>query len=971
MRGATALLIASITLTLSGTLAPYHAWADYFPDQTQAARAEVCLLSSDDNAVHLGGAAEYGRASGDQWYSKSAFGDGVALVVWEDGRWGPSEIYASRIVDGEVLDPSGVPVGTGEDTERFSACAFGDGKFLVVWQEGLDRIVGRRVSTAGELIDEEPFAICTNTDARSPAVASSDSLFFVVWHDTRDTETDVYGARVTFSGDVLDPDGFLISDARYEQTEVAVASDGTQFFVVWQDRRIGNWSIYGARVNVSGSVLDAFGIPICNPLDGNRRTVPDVAYCNSSYLVLWQDDRNVQSKIYGSRVSVSGTVLDGTGVEACPCQGQQFDPALAFSGETALMAWRNVSQYENVTFCLTDTLLSGGTATALCEQAETQMAPSVCLAGTEWLLAWMDFRSGTDDDIYACRVSLQGEGQDPCGFLVSMSANSQRSPRAAYDGDMHLVVWEDDRNGGIDIYGTRVSSSGEVMDTLGIAVTPLSGNQYSADVASNGSNFLVVWADDRATTDIYGHRINSSGEVIGDIPVPVSTYSGVQTEPSVATDGASYFCVWEDYRDGNDGNIYGARISSSGLVLDSSGLLVSIQGSEYSQKHPSVDLLDTCYVVAWEDDRSGDFDVYAARVTPQGEVLDSSGIRVSSSPLSELAPRVCCSEHECLLLWEERSTGPSDSDVRGARISSSGELLDISSVLVSGASGLQFEPYVAPATEGFVSVWTDTRTGGKDVYGTPITLAGIVLDEGGAGVSKETEPEDSPVISYEGGGLSLIAWSGLSGPPYESYRIWGKIGLWSELTPAYPFVWDLRAETDPEGVRLWWKALPGFFRVFRVQRQCDTDGVWETVASLFASRSEDYFFKDAHPSTASCCYRLLCETLEGLVLSFEFEVQPFRAEPCEVRLGFPAPNPAVFPMEITFEVETDGAASVEVVDVRGAVLVRLLTERSESATRLLTWDGKDWQGRRVSPGVYFLRLSSGTRTLSRKIVVLD
>jgi hypothetical protein len=963
--------VFTLILASWAVLTPLEARTGHPGEKASVARGEVCLLQSGGDAVQLGGVPEYVRASGDQWYPKSAFGDGVALVVWEDGRWGPSEIYAARISGGEVLDPSGISVGAGEDFKRFPACAFGDGKFLVVWQEGFDRIMGRFISSAGELIDEQPFEICSNTGPWSPAVASSDSLFLVVWHDTRSFETDVYGARVTFSGDVLDPNGFAISDERFEQTEAAVASDGTQFLVVWQDRRVGNWSTYGARVDSSGGVLDGSGIPICDLLDGFRRTVPDVAFCNSSYVVFWQDDRSGQRKIFGSRVSVSGAVLDGTGVQTCSSQGEQFDPALSFNGASVLVTWRNVSLAENVMFCLADTLLTGTAAGAFCQRAAPQQAPSVCLADSEWLVAWMDFRSNMDDDVYACRVSFGGASQDSCGFLVSERANSQRKPRVAYDGTRHLVVWEDDRNGDTDIYGTRVSSSGEVMDTLGIAIMRLSAEQYLPDVASNGSNFLVVWTDDRLTTDIYGHRINSSGEVVGDIAVPVSTSAGMQTAPSVATDGTTYFCVWEDYRNGNDGDIYGARVSSSGLVLDNSGLLVSIQGSEHSQRNPSVDFLDTCYVVAWEDDRGGDFDAYAARVTPLGEVLDSSGIRVSSSPLSDLAPDICCTEHQCLVLWEERSTGPSDSDVRGARISNSGELLDTSSVLVSGASGLQIEPCVAPATEGFLGVWTDSRPGNKDIYGTPVTLAGVVLDEGGAGVSKEDRTENSPAVSYQGGGVSLTAWSGLSGPPYESYRIWGKAGAWSELTPAFPLVWELRAERDEEGVSLSWKAFPGFFDAFTVERRCDANLPWEMVASVRAWQSEDYFYKDTLVPAAFCRYRLFCERLEGRALVFEFELEATGREARALHLGLPAPNPAVFPGEIAFEIEASAAVAVEILDVSGVLVRRIFSGPAGSTVRLLRWDGKDWEGRRVAPGVYFLRLSAGARTASRKIVVLE
>ncbi|MBN2465497.1 hypothetical protein JXD38_07740, partial [candidate division WOR-3 bacterium] len=86
----------------------------------------------------------------------------------------------------------------------------------------------------------------------------------MVWQDYRNDpqDPDVYGARVSPDGTVLDPDGIAISDAVGRQSYPALGFGGAEYLVVWQDYRNGNYDIYGTRVTTGGMVLNTDGIPI-------------------------------------------------------------------------------------------------------------------------------------------------------------------------------------------------------------------------------------------------------------------------------------------------------------------------------------------------------------------------------------------------------------------------------------------------------------------------------------------------------------------------------------------------------------------------------------------------------------------------------------------------------------------------------------------------------------------------------------
>ena len=77
---------------------------------------------------------------------------------------------------------------------------------------------------------------------------------------------DIYGARVSPDGAVLDPAGIAICTAANDQRYPSVVWNGSHFLVVWVDLRRGYFDIYGARVNSDGAgCLILTGLPSVTP----------------------------------------------------------------------------------------------------------------------------------------------------------------------------------------------------------------------------------------------------------------------------------------------------------------------------------------------------------------------------------------------------------------------------------------------------------------------------------------------------------------------------------------------------------------------------------------------------------------------------------------------------------------------------------------------------------------------------------
>jgi len=385
-----------------------------------------------------------------------------------------------------------------------------------------------------------------SADQTYPDVAFDGTNYFVVWQDNRNgAYTDIYGARVSTSGALLDPSGIPISLAYNHQSLPAVAFDGTNYLVVWQDYRSGSYyDVYGARVTKSGVVLDPGGIAISNAT--SYQSAPAVAFDGTNYMVAWGDFRSLSFDAYVARVSKSGNVLDPAGIPVSQATGDQSSPAIAFDG-------------------------------------------------TNYMVVWRDERNGTYTDIYGARVSPSGTVLDPDGIAVSTAPNHQYAPAIAFDGVNYLVVWDDEHTGSyIDVYGARVTTLGTVLDPIGIAISTAPNYQGYPAVTFDGIDYVVVWQDFRSGTyDVYGSRVASNGAVLDPGGIPISTAVSYQGFPATAFDGTDCLVVWQDSRSGSY-DIYAARLDRTGVVLDPAGFTDVVFSSA------SAIVKDGCVKLSWQ-----------------------------------------------------------------------------------------------------------------------------------------------------------------------------------------------------------------------------------------------------------------------------------------------------------------------------------------------------------------------------------
>ncbi len=173
---------------------------------------------------------------------------------------------------------------------------------------------------------------------------------------------------------------------------------------------------------------------------------------------------------------------------------------------------------------------------------------------------------------------------------------------------------------------------------------------YAPAAAFGGDVFIVVWQSGRLLpgdlrlgpkyhSAIVGCRVRSTGEVIDTIPFIIADTVDLKQSPRIIYGHNQFLVVWQDLRNGKDWDVYAARVTPDGTVQDKNGVLVS--GGKRNQALPRAAWDGSNYNIVWQDGRSEKtYETYLARLSPNGEILDPSGVLVASGVSHVMAPIV-------------------------------------------------------------------------------------------------------------------------------------------------------------------------------------------------------------------------------------------------------------------------------------------------------------------------------------------
>ena len=409
---------------------------------------------------------------------------------------------------------------------------------------------------------------------------------YLAWEDYRtDASSDIYAQRINSAGvPQWTANGIVVSNASGSQYQPHMISDGAGGFVVtWQDSRSGTFDVYAQRINGLGSSLWTFNGLLVSNATGDQYDPALASDGGNGAIITWADTRNLATTgwdIYAQRISGAGFVQwTANGVAMCTVAAEQSFPVIAVDGlNGAIIVFRDLRAGVGTSDLWAQRVNGNGTilwtanGTAVCQAADNQDGAVITSDGANGaLIAWSDRRNGTDRDIYAQRLNLNGAWLwTTNGVPVCTAQDYQFGVSLISDGQQGAyITWTDSRNfstNDYDVYVQRVGGAGNILwAPQGRAVATGPSTESLPMLTSDAANGVTVvfGAASASTAGLWAQRFDNNGTpywATNGVRVTTNIF-GSPTEPKAVADASGNVIVgWYSYPGGTDTNVYATRV---------------------------------------------------------------------------------------------------------------------------------------------------------------------------------------------------------------------------------------------------------------------------------------------------------------------------------------------------------------------------------------------------------------------------
>ncbi len=589
--------------------------------------------------------------------------DNGAIIVWEDGRNEISEnykdLYAQKLdlngnLQWSVLGIEIVQALNDQLNPRLS----GDdnGGAWIIWEDGRinnhphEDIYIQHVNSSGTFeLPANGYDLCSAEFWQfSPNVKLSENKIFCVWGDRRLGSTSLYVQLLDYSGNpILEEDGEeIITGLSGSINDLKLLTNEDNPIFLWTDmRNMYDSQIYFQILNDDGtSFFPENGIPITSNTQSDQQYLEAVfSESSGTIAAVWSDNRLDYSQVYAQGINTAGSYLwsDSTGLRVGESEFHQENPMISVMENSGIeeyyIGWEDYTDFM-------DSRIQGQKIIDGNLEWGTEGKVIVDIEGSEELTDivkdYFIYQSigYNNRNIYCFKVDENGDpapGWSENGLEICIEDGRQWQAQGIMIPQGLLIIWEDYRNGDVDIYGQIVTSDGNILwQENGLPLVTQENDQ-------DGFRFIyddelyIVWQDFRSSYfyeiyiqkfDLDGNELWQEGGVLA-----AEAYDNHFVNPDLVKVGDKITIVWENYNDYDGENIYSQLVSDEGeLLWQQQGIIICNEIMDQSEPL-IVSNGDNDVYISWNDGRSTTMSYYDGLMSIPGVYAQKLHIEPTSA----------------------------------------------------------------------------------------------------------------------------------------------------------------------------------------------------------------------------------------------------------------------------------------------------------------------------------------------------
>ena len=456
---------------------------------------------------------------------------------------------------------------------------------------------------------------------------------------------------------------------------------------------------------------------------------------------------------------------------------------------------------------------------------------------------------------------------------------------------------------------------------------------------------------------------------------PGASITSLNNNKCIASNGDTIHIVWYDNRDGDE-EIYYKRSTDNGTNW---GLDVRLTNSIGLSNYPVIFASGPNIRVAWRDSRDGNYEEYYKRSTDGGTTW-SVDVRLTNAQFTSSIPSILVSGLNEYLVWHDYRDDPSNivPEIYFKK-STDGGISWLPEVRLTDAPNSRENPTIALSNSIIHVAWADTR-----MFGAPEIFYKRSTDNG-TNWSADTQLSNNPTSLVSNnpcitafGSYLHVTWNDNRNYDYEIYykRSTDNGSSWesdTRLTNSSGASYNSSLISNGSLVQfVWYDYRSGSFQIY-YKRSIDNGSSWEPDLQL----TTDINGASSRPSMCASGSQLnvmWCDLRDGNSEIY-YKRNPLgnvvgvnytnSGLPVQFSLSQNCPNPFNPTTNFEFRIADFGLVNLTIYDAMGRTVETLQNGEMKPGVYKAEWNASGYPS-----GVYFYKLSTGSFTETKKMVLV-